>query len=393
MNANAPNTMMRDSGIKSQPINNPAQTTNAQIGQPFSHTPISHNGVVKLATSNAGIITHQPNNTISNISPLTQIVNVQPHATSNVTLADNSKRKLEPTTSIQSLAKRPTIMTNTHNSYINVNPRLASHPKSAPNQTGNEVTLNETRGNVNSDYPVSLIPILPTPTTLSQPFSTEVPYVQKEEDTCGKNSPMKNVLTALHAPIIKNSALPENPILISCPAATVGETGQPPSSLPSQTISSIKMIGKGHDMEDQIAQQQREQYHMDRKRKFLTFTKTLMRYLEVNDKDIYLQAKCIIRDCADKKKQGDLNKSNLGANMQFRLRKLVGENIWKKTEELLSQSLMQDLKKRDDLSPDDAKAKAEEVARVAAAPLCGAGNLTGQPGVTNSANPASCTLQ
>lgn len=118
-----------------------------------------------------------------------------------------------------------------------------------------------------------------------------------------------------------------------------------------------------------------------------------MKYLEIHNAIMHGQAKGIIKDCATKKKQGDLANANLGVNMQFRLRELVGEEYWKKTEELLTQSLMKEYQEKYHLGAEEAETKAREMARVSAAPLSGMTSLNGQPNATNGGGGAGCIMQ
>lgn len=344
-------------------------------------------------------VTAQPKYSTVGMFHPTHHTPIQHHTATVVPLLYTGKRKLEPPAA-QLPAKRATL-TNTADPYMSVSPSLTPYQTCPPNSSINEVTLNECHDYLKSDYTGNTIGIVPTPPNFPQPsYPAESSCVNKERAVCDEGSELKNA--TINIPPNQNFAgLPRNASLSLSSAPDGSVTKSPPSSYASVIAPSVQAItGHGHEstnanphpIEDQLVRQRREQYHRDRKQNFLTFTKTLMKYLEINENAMYGQAKSIIRDCADKKKQGNLANADLGVNMQFRLRELVGEEHWKKTEESLSQSLMKDYQEKHHLSQEDAGSKAREVARVTAAPLSDLTSLNSQPGVPTGTQ-LGCTLQ
>ena len=100
------------------------------------------------------------------------------------------------------------------------------------------------------------------------------------------------------------------------------------------------------------------QEHKDRKKSFLNFTRVLMKYLENRDKNMHAKAKSVIRECAYE-----------NMSMQVRLRDLVGEAYWKKTEDYLCFVHKKDYEKKDGMDSHQAMRKAKEVAKIAGSPL------------------------
>jgi len=111
------------------------------------------------------------------------------------------------------------------------------------------------------------------------------------------------------------------------------------------------------------------QENKNRKKSFLNFTRVLMKYLENKDKNMHANAKRVIRECADENKRNNPAFASLSVSMQVRLRDLVGEAYWKKTEDYLCQFLKKDYEKKDGMDSHQAMRKAKEVAKIAASPL------------------------
>merc|ERR1712238_441859 len=84
-----------------------------------------------------------------------------------------------------------------------------------------------------------------------------------------------------------------------------------------------------------------------RKEKFLMFTRVLMKYLEQKNPEMHARAKAVIRQCANKNKEGDPNYASLSGSMQAALKKLVGSGYWKKAEDYLAQFLITQFEKRE----------------------------------------------
>merc|ERR1740136_371313 len=109
--------------------------------------------------------------------------------------------------------------------------------------------------------------------------------------------------------------------------------------------------------------------YKDPKKSFLNFFRVLMKYLENRDKNMHAKAKSVLRECADENKRNNPAFASLSVSMQVRLRDLVGEAYWKKTEDHLCEFLKKDYEKRDGMDPHQAMRKAKEVAKIAASPL------------------------
>jgi hypothetical protein len=114
------------------------------------------------------------------------------------------------------------------------------------------------------------------------------------------------------------------------------------------------------------------------------FTKVLMKYLEQKDQKMHASAKEVIRECAKKNKAGDPAYSSLSTSMQAHLKRLVGEAYWKKAEDYLRQYLHTQYVKKGE-APEEARRKADAMARSAASPLA----LDGSTMVSNSSHPRS----
>ena len=78
-----------------------------------------------------------------------------------------------------------------------------------------------------------------------------------------------------------------------------------------------------------------------RKEQFLMFTRVLMKYLESKDPQMHVNAKNVIKQCAERNKAGDPEYASLTHSMQVRLRREVGETYWKKADDYLKHFLRQ----------------------------------------------------
>ena len=82
------------------------------------------------------------------------------------------------------------------------------------------------------------------------------------------------------------------------------------------------------------------------KEKFLLFTRLLIRYLEQKDPSLHQQAKAIIKDCADRNRRQERGYESVTAAMKERLKALVGDTHWRKTEMYLKHLLEQKKKQQ-----------------------------------------------
>jgi hypothetical protein len=71
------------------------------------------------------------------------------------------------------------------------------------------------------------------------------------------------------------------------------------------------------------------------------FTRVLIKYLEQKDPKMHQQAKMIIKDCAERNKRQEPGYESVTASMKERLKKLVGEQYWKRAEAYLKHFLEQ----------------------------------------------------
>ena len=65
------------------------------------------------------------------------------------------------------------------------------------------------------------------------------------------------------------------------------------------------------------------------KRKFRAFAKLLMRFLEKRDTQIFRAAQEVIRSCEERKRRGEIGYESVTENLQFHLRKVVGDAYWR----------------------------------------------------------------
>lgn len=105
----------------------------------------------------------------------------------------------------------------------------------------------------------------------------------------------------------------------------------------------------------------------ERRELFLIFTKVLIKYLEDNDKRLGRKAKEVIKECCKRNKAGDQHFYPLSASIQHYLKLLVGEECWRKAENILTQRMFRSFRKKMDLGR--AMFNARKVAKQAAGPL------------------------
>lgn len=72
-----------------------------------------------------------------------------------------------------------------------------------------------------------------------------------------------------------------------------------------------------------------KEHHKLKRRKFRSFTKWLMRFLEQRDTQIYRAAQEVIRDCEERKQRGESGFESVTESLQKPLRKVVGEVYWR----------------------------------------------------------------
>lgn len=165
----------------------------------------------------------------------------------------------------------------------------------------------------------------------------------------------------------------------------------PRNPIPSSTSTSASSAAVSNGM---LSAEQKTS--KERKEQFLMFTKVLMKYLEQKDPGMHARAKEVIRDCARKNKEGDPSYASLSASMQSHLKTLVGDLYWKKAQDYLRQYLATQYLKSGK-TPQEARRKAEIMARSAASPLTmdsgvmgvgsSAGGAVGVVGIASSATP------
>lgn len=109
--------------------------------------------------------------------------------------------------------------------------------------------------------------------------------------------------------------------------------------------------------------------HKSRKEQFLMFTRVLMKYLDKQDPNMHTHAKQVIRECAQKNRNGDPGYSSLSISMQKRLKQLVGDVYWHKATEYLAKYFKDQYMKTGRMTEDQARRKAHEHARLAASDL------------------------
>jgi hypothetical protein len=161
-------------------------------------------------------------------------------------------------------------------------------------------------------------------------------------------------------PTVSNTAaqpmppMPPSGTAIFPPSSYSRGTGPPPSAAASSSVSNVMSV--------------EQKTSKERKEQFLMFTKVLMKYLEQKDPAMHTRAKEVIRDCARKNKEGNPSYSSLSASMQSHLKNLVGDLYWKKAQDYLRQYLATQYLKSGK-PPQEARRKAEIMARSAASPL------------------------
>lgn len=130
--------------------------------------------------------------------------------------------------------------------------------------------------------------------------------------------------------------------------------------------------------------------HKSRKEQFLMFTRVLMKYLDKQDPNMHAYAKQVIRECAQKNRNGDPGYTSLSISMQKRLKQLVGESYWHKATEYLARYFKEQYVKSNRYTEEQARIKAQEHARLAASDLTmEMYSNTTSGGVINSMNVSS----
>lgn len=109
--------------------------------------------------------------------------------------------------------------------------------------------------------------------------------------------------------------------------------------------------------------------HKSRKEQFLMFTRVLMKYLDKQDPKMHAYAKQVIRECAQKNRNGDPGYASLSISMQKRLKQLVGDTYWHKATEYLARYFKEQYIKSNRYTEEQARIKAQEHARLAASDL------------------------
>jgi len=118
-------------------------------------------------------------------------------------------------------------------------------------------------------------------------------------------------------------------------------TNQPNQQHRSRPISSSTSSSVQH----QVSSSQSSPFKSEKER-FLMFTKVLMKYLEQKNKAMHARAKAVIRDCAEKNKQGDPNYASLTRAMQKGLYETVGKEYWQKANDYLIHFMKQNKRKK-----------------------------------------------
>lgn len=114
---------------------------------------------------------------------------------------------------------------------------------------------------------------------------------------------------------------------------------------------------------------------------FCQFAKVLVKYLQTVFSPLYLRAKHIIRKCDEYKKENKPGFEILAFSIQFNLRRLVGKQIWKKTEEYHTKWLLQHFMTNKTFSTEaEAKMEARRIARIGHQPLVHPSKLQGYRG-------------
>jgi len=84
----------------------------------------------------------------------------------------------------------------------------------------------------------------------------------------------------------------------------------------------------GGESQDRAAMEQARR----QKENFIAFTNILIKYLEKKDPGLHKQARSIIKDCADRNRRKEPGYESVTAAIRERLKELVGEAYWKRTE-------------------------------------------------------------
>ncbi|GFH56820.1 hypothetical protein CTEN210_13296 [Chaetoceros tenuissimus] len=120
---------------------------------------------------------------------------------------------------------------------------------------------------------------------------------------------------------------------------------------------------------------------------FCQFAKVLVKYLQMVFPSLYLRAKHIIRKCDEFKRENKPGFEILAFSIQFNLRRLVGKQIWKKTEEYHIKWLLQHFMTNNTFSTEaEAKMEARRIAHIGHQPLVHPSKLQGYRGKKSKVN-------
>ena len=117
---------------------------------------------------------------------------------------------------------------------------------------------------------------------------------------------------------------------------------------------------------------------------FCQFAKVLVKYLQMVFPSLYPRAKYIICKCDEYKKENKPGFEILAFSIQFNLRRLVGKEIWKKTEGYHTKWLLQHFMTNNTFSTNaEAKIEARRIAHIGHQPLVHPSKLRGYRGKKN----------
>jgi hypothetical protein len=94
----------------------------------------------------------------------------------------------------------------------------------------------------------------------------------------------------------------------------------------SNTISAVHCKTQGDRYKSNSNDQQRQQHQKNRKRRFLQFTKVLMKLLERKDPIVYNNAHRVIQQCEQKKRRGETK--SITQDLRAPLKQVVGYHYW-----------------------------------------------------------------
>lgn len=92
-------------------------------------------------------------------------------------------------------------------------------------------------------------------------------------------------------------------------------------------------------LESFVTETEQVLWDKEQKKRFLLFTRVLIKYLETRDPAVNAQVKAIVRDCVERNRRRDPGYESVTAAMKSRMKRVVSERYWNRAENYLYELL------------------------------------------------------